>query len=332
MPLVSVVVPCYNEQATICLLLNALYQQDYPRQDMEVIIADGRSSDNTRGQIEGFYNLHPDLCIRVIDNARRTIPSGLNCAISASQGEYIVRLDAHSVPYPDYVSRCVAALDKGLGMNVGGVWEIRPGNPGAIARAIAASASHPLGVGDAQYRFTNQAQQVDTVPFGAFRRSLIDQIGGFDETLLTNEDYEFNVRIRRAGGKIWLDPTIRSKYFARATIPELARQYWRYGYWKARMLVRYPETLRWRQGLPPLFVLSILVLLLLTIGMPVARWLLFSEIILYLLVLLLVSIGLALKKKDSFLLFGVPIAIGTMHISWGSALLWSLFRLKSYRK
>ena len=99
---------------------------------------------------------------------------------------------------------------------------------------------------------------MDTVPFGAFRRSLIDKIGLFDETLLTNEDYEFNTRIRQSGGRVWLDPEIVTVYYARSTLRDLARQYWRYGYWKFRMLRRYPDTLRWRQALPPLFVASLI--------------------------------------------------------------------------
>ena len=127
-----------------------------------------------------------------------------------------------------------------------------------MAQSIAAAASHPLGVGDALYRHASKASQVDTVPFGAFKRELLALVGFFDESLLTNEDYEFNTRIRKSGGTIWLDPAIRSVYFARPTLAALARQYSRYGFWKWRMLRRYPETLRWRQGLPPLFVLSLL--------------------------------------------------------------------------
>ncbi len=126
---------------------------------------------------------------------------------------------------------------------------------------------------------------MDTVPFGAFKRELLALIGFFDESLLTNEDYEFNARIRKSGGKIWLDPSIRSVYFARPTLAALAKQYTRYGFWKWRMLRRYPETLRWRQALPPLFVLSLLDGALLAAFLPVFRVLLAAEIIIYLVVL-----------------------------------------------
>ena len=322
-PLVSIIVPCYNEQATIRMLLDALYAQSYPRQLMEVVISDGMSTDRTRKLIEDFQRDHPDLLVRLLDNRRRLIPAGLNQAAVAARGEFIVRLDAHSMPHPEYVSRCWEARCTGLGDNVGGVWEIRPGGQHWQARSIAAAASHPLGVGDARYRLGGSAQVVDTVPFGAFRSSLVKQIGGFDETLPTNEDYEFNVRVRQEGGRVYLDPTIRSTYIARQSFGALAGQYWRYGYWKARMLRRYPETFRWRQ-LAGGFVLSFLILGVLALGFNWARWLLAIEILLYGLALALAGFQAARKKRDAAMLLGVPLAIGTMHFAWGTAFLWSL--------
>ena len=223
------------------------------------------------------------------------------------------------------------ALEEGRGDNVGGVWEIRPGADTWIAKSIAVAAAHPLGVGDAMYRHATRAAEVDTVPFGAFRRELIERIGKFDETLLTNEDYEFNTRIRKANGRIWLDPSIRSVYFARSTLMELARQYWRYGYWKWRMLRRYPDTLRWRQALPPLFVLSILGLLLISIVIPFAWFVLLGEFLLYFLILLLAGTRSASQKNNPFLVIGLPLAIPVMHISWGSGLLWSILDSGSNR-
>jgi GT2 family glycosyltransferase len=169
---------------------------------------------------------------------------------------------------------------------------------------------------------------VDTVPFGAFRRSLVERIGFFDETLLTNEDYEFNVRVRQAGGVVWLDPGIRSQYFARPTLAALFKQYWRYGYWKARMLRRYAHTIRWRQLLPPLFVLSLLLMILLSVIYPKMSLLLMVELSSYIIILLTVGIHTAAKKRDSALIAGVPLAIATMHLAWGGAFLWSLIKPK----
>ena len=324
LPKVSVIVPCYNEQSTICLLLKALREQTFPRADMEVVIADGLSTDGTRDAIAAFQRDFPDLCVRVVDNARRIIPAGANRAIEAARGEIIIRLDGHSTPYPDYVERCVRAHEEGRGANVGGVWEIRPGADTWIARSIAVAAAHPLGVGDALYRHAKHAAEVDTVPFGSFRRALVEQVGYFDETLLTNEDYEFNTRVRKRGGRIWLDPSIRSVYFARSTFLELIRQYWRYGFWKWRMLRRYPDTLRWRQALPPLFVLSLVILGILSLFVPLAGILLAGELVLYFSIMILAGVRLAFQHGQAYMIAGLPLAIAAMHLSWGSGFLWSI--------
>jgi succinoglycan biosynthesis protein ExoA len=326
MPSVSIIIPCFNEQSTICKLLEAIYAQTYPRFDLEVVIADGMSTDGTRREITGFADSHPDLHIAVVDNLKRSIPSGLNCALKEAQGEIIVRLDAHSMPYPNYIDHCITDLEAGLGENVGGVWEIRPGADTWIARSIATAAAHPLGVGDALYRHAGKSTQVDTVPFGAYKRELLALVGFYDETLLTNEDYEFNARIRKSGGKIWLDSSIRSVYFARATLLGLVKQYFRYGYWKWRMLRRYPDTLRWRQGLPPLFLLSLTGLSILGIFLPICGFMLIVEICIYALALIAAGAQQAIKQGQMSLVFGLPLAIVCMHFSWGAGFLWSMIK------
>ncbi|GAB4491513.1 MAG: glycosyltransferase family 2 protein [Anaerolineales bacterium] len=316
LPTVSIIIPCYNEERRIQSMLDAIFSQTYPLQLLDVTLADGHSTDGTRRVIETFAAAHPQLRLQVVENDARSIPAALNRAIAASRGEIILRLDGHSQPSPDYVEKSVAALLAGKGENVGGVWEIRPGDESRLAAAIARAAAHPLAVGDALYRHTKQAAVVDTVPFGAFRRSLVEKIGGFDESLLSNEDYEFNARIRQSGGKIWLDPQIRSVYFARATLTALAQQYWRYGFWKWQMLRRYPATLRWRQALPPIFTLSLLINFLLTIFFPLFGLLLALEIALYLTVLT----AAGARAGEPFL--ALPVTV--MHLSWGGGFLWSL--------
>ncbi len=330
MTFVSVIVPCYNEEKTITDLLDALYRQSWPRDRMEVVIADGLSWDGTRSKIAEWTARHPDLPVRVVDNARQIIPAGLNTALEAAQGDIIIRMDAHSIPRPDYVARCVDLLEAGRGDNVGGRWDIRPGADTWIARSIALAAGHPLGAGDARYRFSEKAGAVDTVPFGAFRRTWIDKIGGFNEHLETNEDYEFNVRLRRAGGTVWFDPSIRASYIARPTLGDLAAQYFRYGYWKQRMLRLYPASLRTRQALPVLFTLGVLS------GpffwpFPLLRALYFGVLAVYVLILLIAAWRLPQRRDDWRLMVGFFLAVATMHLSWGigfvSGMLRSVFRL-----
>lgn len=324
-PLVSVIIPCRNEEKTIHLVLEALFEQSFPLQNMEIVIADGLSTDGTRRAIHAFSEAHPALFIRLIDNPKQIIPTGLNTAIKASKGELIVRMDAHSLPNQDYVQRCYNAHQEGKAENVGGVWKISPQNNGWVARSIAAAAANPFAVGDAHYRFTEKAAYVDTVPYGSYKRELFEKIGYFDESLLANEDYEFNTRIRQSGGRIWLDPAIQCTYFARATFAALAKQYWGYGFWKAQMLKRYPETLRWRQALPPAFVLGLVVLALVGFIWPIA-WPVFAVIVgLYLAVQLVPAIQISLKAGDIRLSIGVLIATLIMHFSWGTALIVGLF-------
>jgi succinoglycan biosynthesis protein ExoA len=331
MPKVSVVVPCFNEENTIIQLLDAIYSQDFAHQNLEVIIADGLSTDKTRERIAAFDKSNSDLDLKILDNPSRRIPVGLNLAIAASKGQIIIRLDAHCVPRTDYVSRSVTALEGGLGWNVGGVWDIQPGSASWIAKSIAVAAAHRLGVGDAFYRFTEKAQRVDTVPFGAFKKSLVKEIGGFDETLQANEDYEFNARVRKAGGVVWLDPAIKSIYYARANLAELARQYWRYGYWKVRMLRRYPETIRLRQALPPIFVASLILLPLLSLRFPTLLEAFLVEVVSYLAILIVTALFRALKQKRMHIVVGLPMAIATMHIAWGAAFLFSALDRRTWR-
>jgi glycosyltransferase involved in cell wall biosynthesis len=325
-PRVSVVIPCYNEEKTIRMLLEAIYSQSMPVGSIEVLISDGLSSDRTREEINDFQLAHPDLSIQVLDNYKRTIPAALNQAIQNATGENITRMDAHAIPAQDYIEKSLQALEAGLGENVGGVIDVKPGRDNWIGRSISIATAHPLGVGDARYRWTTKATAADTVAFGTYRKSLYEKIGGYDEKLLVNEDYEFNTRIRKTGGRIWIDPAIRAIYYSRPDLSTLAKQYFNYGFWKYRMLRRYPETLRWRQALPPLFVTGILMLLLLSIFWSVARVVLAAVAALYLLVLMVGSVGAARKKGEPLLVFGIPLAIMTMHFSWGSGFLWSMGR------
>lgn len=325
-PRISLIIPCLNEEKTIELLLQSIEQQTYPVSDMEVIISDGFSEDKTRDIIKGFQKEHPKMDIRIVDNPKRIIPAGLNAAIRAAKGELIVRMDAHTIPYPDYIERSIKAFDEGKGEDVGGVINISPGSPTWIGRSIAVATRHPLGVGDAKYRWSTVATYADTVAFGTYARKTFDKIGFYDETLIANEDYEMNARLRASGGRIWIDPTIRSTYHSRPDLSSLARQYFTYGFYKFRMLKRFPGTLRLRQALPPLFVLGILMLLLLAPFWILARIGLLFVLVLYLAILTGGALPEAIKKKDATLVPGIPLAIMTMHFSWGAGFWWSLIK------
>jgi len=323
-PQVSVIIPCRNEASWIRRSLEGLLAQTIAAASIEVIVSDGMSTDGTRAIVEAFRLEHPGLALRLIDNLNRTIPSGLNQAIAAARGDVIVRLDAHTVPAPDYIERCLAVLQETNAANVGGRWEILPSRSGPVGRAIAEAGSHPLGAGDARYRTGGRAGPVETVPFGAFPRAWLERVGGYDETLLTNEDYELNLRLRLAGGTVWFDPSIRSTYFARPTFAALRRQYLRYGTWKARMLRRHPGSLRWRQMVAPLFVALTGALAALSIWFPLSRALLALQWGAYAVALGLSGVDRAIRRRDPHLVWGLPAALFVIHVAWGGGFWWGL--------
>lgn len=321
MTTVTIIIPCLNEGKTISRVLQAIKGQDYPGDKLDVVIADGLSEDDTRKQIIEFRTANPTLPVTVVDNKKREIPAGLNLAIKAARGEIIVRMDGHSLPAPDYVSKCVENLKAGKGDNVGGRWIIIPGEDTWIARGIAAAAAHRLGVGNVKYRVSGTSGPVDTVPFGSYFRVLFDEVGFFDETLLTNEDYEFNTRIRNKGKVIWFDPSITCRYFSRPDLVSLARQYWRYGYWKAKMVKRYPGSIKPRQLMPPVFVAGLTILLAAGLVFLPAFYGLLAIILLYLGIIMIASVPEAASRKDISLIVSIPLAIMTMHFIWGSGFL-----------
>jgi len=324
MKTVTVIIPCRNEEKTIGRVLYAIKEQDYPLNALDVVIADGFSNDNTRKYIAEFCAENPDLSVLIIDNPKQEIPTGLNLAIQAAKGEIIVRMDGHSLPHPDYISRCVENLSAHKGDNVGGRWIIMPGEDTWIARGIAAAAAHPLGVGNVKYRISGEASPVDTVPFGSYYRTLFDEVGYFDETLLTNEDYEFNTRIRQMGKIVWFDPSIACRYFSRPDLASLGRQYWRYGFWKAKMVRRYPGSIKPRQLMPPMFVAGLVLMVLAELVFAPIFYGLLAIFLLYVGIIVIASLPEAASRKDPSLIVSIPLAIMTMHFTWGSGFLQSI--------
>jgi succinoglycan biosynthesis protein ExoA len=253
---VAVVVPCRNEAAHIVPLLDALASQT--RVPDEIIIVDDHSSDATRERVEEWCQAHAEPKVRVVSGPGKGPGPAMNAGIRATAADVIMRMDGHALPAREYLQRCLdvlAAEDSRPGV-VGGIWRVTPSAPTTSARAVAAVVSHPLGSGGAGYRhpYGPVRVSVETVPFGTFPRAVWEQLGGFDESLEANQDFDFNYRARQAGLDVVLDRRIVSRYFARPTLASLARQYFRYGYWKVQMLRKDPRALKARQ-LPPAIVL-----------------------------------------------------------------------------
>jgi glycosyltransferase involved in cell wall biosynthesis len=325
-----VIVPCYNEERFIGKALVNLAEQ-YSSEAYEIIVVDGMSNDRTREVVEEFQQSHPELSIRLLDNPQRKIPHALNRGIAAARGEIIARMDAHAAPSRGYIRRCVEVLSEGNAAVVGMPCRVRPGADTATARAIAIAVSHLFGIGDAKYRLgtdgdgLEQQEEVDTVAFACFSKSLWSELGGFDEKLLTNEDYDFNYRVRARGERVMLDRLAHCDYFARPTLAKLASQYLRYGAWKARMLRGRPRSLKLRQLVAPAFVASIALLAAAGFRRSIAWWMLALEFGTYLMAALSFAYHATRKNRDrSAVLLMLPLAFFTIHFSWGTSFLWGL--------
>jgi glycosyltransferase involved in cell wall biosynthesis len=257
-PTVTVIMPVLNEAAAIRASLAAVLNQDYPADRLEILVVDGGSTDGTRAVVQELIANRP--LVRLLENPEQIQAVALNIGILAAQGEIIIRVDGRTYIAPNYVSQCVHYLIQGKADNVGGL--MRPVGTTYVGRGVALAMSSPFGVGDAKFRYSAREQYVDTVYLGAYWRKTFEQIGLYDPSVHINEDYELNYRLRQAGGKILLSPAIKSTYTPRASLPALWRQYFIYGRQKVRTLQKHPESLRWRQAIPPIFVgafLSILV-------------------------------------------------------------------------
>lgn len=255
-PMVSVIVPCRNEARYIAACLDSIFDSEYPRESLEILIVDGRSEDGTREILDRYAA--QDSRVRLIDNPDRTTPSGLNLGIRFASGSVIIRMDAH-VLYPrHYIRSLVDALQETGADNVGGVLETLPGDTTATARAIAIGLSHRFGVGNSHFRTgTRERREVDTVPFGCYRRAVFDKIGLFDEELIRNQDDELNFRLLRHGGRVVLLPEISCRYFARPSFGQLSRMYYQYGYFKPLVARKVGRVMTGRQLVPSLLITSL---------------------------------------------------------------------------
>jgi succinoglycan biosynthesis protein ExoA len=248
---VSIVVACRNEIRHIRAFLESLVEQDLRGIAWEALIADGMSDDGTRQVLREFSAGHPQ--VRMIDNPGRVVSPGLNAAIRAARGEIIVRMDAHTCYAADYTARCLAELERTGADNVGGPARTR--TEGARAGAVAAAYHSRFSTGGARFHDPDYEGWVDTVPYGCWRKETLERLGLFDERLVRNQDDELNLRLTRAGGRIWQSPEIVSWYSPRPSLGQLFRQYFQYGFWKVAVIRKHRLPASWRHLVPAAFVL-----------------------------------------------------------------------------
>lgn len=234
LPRVTIAMPAFNEEHYIGACIASVQAQDYPAHLLEILVADGRSTDRTREILAELSAADPR--IQMIDNPDRLQAAGLGQMVKAATGDVIVRMDVHCEYAPDYVRKCIETLEKTGADNVGGAQRAKAKTP--FQRAVCAALASPLGVGGAAYRSPEAEGYVDTVFLGAFRRKVFEAVGLWDPKAITNEDSELNQRILESGGQIYLSRDIVVHYFPRGDLKSLAKQYFKYGKGRARTLIK----------------------------------------------------------------------------------------------
>jgi len=331
---ISIIIPVRNEHKYIDKLLSSIVNQDFEKVNLEVIFVDGLSTDNTKDKIIEYsqkYNF-----IKIFDNQHKTVPYALNIGIKNAKGDIIIRLDAHAEYPSNYISTLVYYLGKLNADNVGASAVTVPANNKPVSRAIAISMSSIFGVGNATFRLENSTEkefiEVDTVPFGCYRRDVFDRIGLFDEQLTRNQDNEFNERLRKAGGKIYLIPSLKIKYYARENYSKLYKMFFQYGYFGPLVDLKLKKPTRLRRYIPTAFVLSLIMPLLLSLLFYPFLYLWVFTVSLYLIAS--VTFGTyECRKRDSVQLVPyVMWAYFVSHVSYGLGYLKGVFDFMILKK
>ncbi len=324
---ISVICPCLNEEKFIEECIKSLLLQDVQTDSMEVIFVDGGSTDNTKKILQHYIDKYPQL--RILDNPKHIAPTAMNIGINAAQGKYIVRIDAHALYPTNYISTLIHYLEElPDAQNVGCAWKTEPRSQSKKALAIAEVLSNKYGIGGASFRIgTDSIKEVDTVPFGCFRKKDFEKFGYYDERLTRNQDIELNNRIKLNGGKIYLIPDITCTYFARDTYKDLMRNNYANGKWNILTIhyTRLFSSLSIRHFVPLLFVLSIFLPLVLSPIYPLIAIISIISLTLYFCLFSALSIHLSITKGLSFLhLFA---AFFLLHNSYGIGSIVGIFSL-----
>ena len=318
---VSIILPTYNEERYIKACIESLINQSYPRDHMEWIIVDGNSTDKTQEIVKEYRESYP---IKLIINDKRKTPISLNLGIRESKGRYILRLDAHASFPSDYVEKCIDCLERIEADNVGGWVETKA--EGYIGKSIAKMLSSKFGVGGSSFRTEKKSRYVDTVPFGAFRREVFEEIGLFNEDLLRSEDNDINARIIERGRKVYLSEEIHSTYFCRDSIPAILKQGLQNGNALFRTMRVNPKAMRIRHFVPFLFLLSIICLPFIGLIIPAAMLVFFAEMVSY----VILDVYFSFMKKERNLGFVTIWLFPMYHICYGIGSLLGLMGVEIY--
>lgn len=319
-PRVTVAVPLLDEAALCEGLVQALLALDYPREHLQILLIDGGSQDGTRERVQAVAAEHAH--IRWLANPGRLAASALNLALAAAEGTVFARIDARCRPASDYIKQAVRRLQAGAWAGVAGPQIACSDHwPGSVYAAVL---NHPLGTGAPAYRKSDHPRRSETLFLGVYRRAWLERVGGWDESFAANEDFDLNWRLRQAGGELLVDPQIRSCYLVRERLPELGRQYARYGAWRVRTWRKHPSSLRLRHLAPALLVLALLGSLL---ALPFAAWPVLAPGGSYLLGVALVALSIGRRLGWRAVPYAIA-ALLVLHLAWGGSFWLALLGLR----
>ncbi|MFH1096813.1 MAG: glycosyltransferase family 2 protein [Candidatus Desantisbacteria bacterium] len=323
--LVSIIIPCRNEERFIGKCLDSIIANDYPEDKLEVLVVDGMSEDGTRVVIEKYAQQSTN--IKLLNNLGKIVPTAMNLGIKKAKGDIIIRVDAHNIYPKDYISKTVYWLEKTNADNVGGIWVTLPATDTLKAKAIALSLSSPFGVGNSMFRIgVKEPTYVDTVPFGAYRKEVFDKVGLFNEELVRNQDIEFNLRLKKAGGEILLVADIISYYQARSNLKDLFKQNFLNGFWViySMKFAKLPFSIR--HLIPFAFVFSLLSSFIFSFLYKPSIYPFAFIISTYMITNISFSLWISLKKDLKYLPFLI-ISFLTLHFSYGFGSIWGVIKL-----
>ena len=306
---VSIIIPCRNEEKYIGKCFDSIIRQDFPKENLEVLVIDGMSEDKTEEIVAKYASKYS--FIKLLDNSKKFTPFGLNIGVKEAKGEIIIRMDAHANYEKDYISKCLKYLKEYNVDNVGGVIKTLPAGDTILAKAIAICLSHPFGAGTSYFRIgSKEPREVDTVFGGCYKREVFEKIGLFNENLKRSQDIEFNLRLKRTGGKILLVPDIISYYYPKSNLEDFFLHNFEDGTWAVLPLKFVKTPLKLRHYIPLIFVLTL----------PLSIWP-------YIPISLFFSAQIAFCEKDPRLFFVMPLIFATRHFGYGLGSIWGLVKI-----
>jgi len=321
-PFVTIIMPIRNEADFIERAIKCVLNNDYPAEKMEVLVVDGMSDDGTREIVAGLSK--QDSRIKIVDNPKRITPAAMNIGIKAARGDLFIRIDGHVEIPADFITKSIQCLLEHPQAWVAGGY-IKTVAESYVGHAIASAMRSPIGVGNSRFRLGDYEGWVDTLAFGAHHRLVVDKVGYFDEELVRNQDDEFNLRIILAGGKIWMSKAIQSTYFSRGSLGKLWKQYFQYGFWRIRTLQKHKRPASFRQLVPLLFILSLLLSGLAGFLFKSFWIILAIEAALYLLGLAIGALDVGFKSGRRYAPLA-PVVFAILHFAYGLGSLWGIIR------